>query len=61
MTKHDLQIALEHEYSAGLEDGHNRYERYLLDAIASGKPIELCGRVWYLQSEVERLRQIMKG
>lgn len=61
MTKQELQIVLEHEYAAGLEDGRKMYEQQLLDAIAAGKPIELNGRAWYLQSDVERLRQIMNG
>ena len=61
MTKQELQIALEHEYAAGLEDGKRLYEQKLRDAIADGKPIEIDGRIWHLQSDVNHLRQIMDG
>lgn len=44
-------------YHRGIEDGKKQYEELLLQAAVCGKPIELNGHVWHLQSDVEYLRK----
>lgn len=49
------------DYKQGYKDGQEDYKKHILEQYKAGKPIEIDGRAYYLQSDIEHLKQITKG
>lgn len=55
----ELKRLLEKEYQKGVLAGIRLMEERLMLAHANGTGVEIKGRMWYLKSDLENLRDVM--
>lgn len=56
----ELKKLLEHEYRKGFAEGMKLMEQRMLLANENGTPLEIAGRVWFIKSDMENLRDIFE-
>lgn len=54
----ELKELLENEYRKGFAQGMKLMEQRMLLANENGTPLEIAGRVWFVKSDMENLRDI---
>lgn len=54
----ELKKLLENEYRNGFAQGMKLMEQRMLLANENGTPLEISGRVWFIKSDMENLRDI---
>lgn len=59
MTEQELKAMLEHAERKGLEQGIRLLKERMLLACENGTPIEIDGKVYWIQNDMKHLRQVM--
>ena len=59
MTEKELKILLDHAERRGIEQGIRLMKEKMLLACEKGTPIEIDGRAYWIQNDLEHLRQVM--
>lgn len=58
MKSYNIENALLAQYEKGVRDGIRLMEEKVLQAYENGKPVEIDGRVWFIKSDLDNLRDI---
>lgn len=59
MTEKEVLKLVEEAKQKGYDDGIDYMKREILSACESGKPIEIDGKAYFIQSDIEHLRKLM--
>ena len=61
MTEQELNAMLEQAQKKGIEIGVRLMQERMLLACENGTPIDINGKVYFVRSDVDNLRQIMNA
>lgn len=59
MTEKELKVLLDHAERRGIEQGIRLMKEKMLLACEKGTPIEIDGGAYWIQNDLEHLRQVM--
>ena len=59
MTEQELKAMLDHAERRGIEQGIKLIQERVLLACENGTPIEIDGRAYWIQNDLEHLRQVI--
>ena len=59
MTDRELEIVLDQAQKSGIEIGVRLMQEKMLLACENGTPIEIDGKAYWIQNDMEHLRQVM--
>ena len=60
MKEQQLQDKMDEYYNRGIQHGISMMKDKMLLACRRGTPIEIDGRVYYIRSDLENLKEIME-
>lgn len=61
MTDRELEIVLDQAQKSGIEIGVRLMQEKMLLACENGTPIEIDGKAYWIQNDMEHLRQVMNS